>query len=123
MPNSELQTSFYFSLNIAGSSLETDAEFQEVSGLSKELGIEDVVCGAENSFKHRLPTTTSYLNLVLKRGIILCNSPLMQWCENTLEAGLMLPIQTNNITLKLLNPQGQSCMTWSFEKHIRLNGR
>lgn len=116
MPDPDLQTSFYFNLSIAGSGPTVDAAFQEVSGLSKELGIEEVVCGGENSFKYRLPTTTTYPNLVLKRGIILSSSPLIQWCEDTLERGLMLPIQPKNITLQLLNPEGQACMTWSFVK-------
>jgi len=112
----DLQTSFYFNVKISGNSSATDAAFQEVSGLSKELGVEDVVSGGENRFKYRLPTITTYSNLVLKRGIAIVDSPLIEWCQDTLDSGLARPIQTKNIVINLLNEQGQTSMSWSFEK-------
>ncbi|MEZ4873956.1 MAG: phage tail protein [Flavobacteriaceae bacterium] len=63
---SSYPVSFYFKLSFKG----VDAAFQEVSGISKELGVEEVVCGGENRFKYRLPTTTSGQNLVLKRAVV-----------------------------------------------------
>jgi len=56
---------FYFELSFRGE----DAAFQEVSGMSKELSVEEVVCGGENRFKYRLPTVSSSQNLVLKRAL------------------------------------------------------
>ncbi len=111
----DLQTSFYFNVKISGNS-SSDAAFQEVSGLSKELGIEEVVSGGENRFKYRLPTITTYSNLVLKRGIALADSPLIEWCQDTLDTGLARPIVTKNIMINLLNEQAQTTMSWSFEK-------
>lgn len=57
---------FYFELSFK----DEDAAFKEVSGISKELSMEEVVCGGENRFKYRLPTITTSQNLVLKRALI-----------------------------------------------------
>lgn len=104
--------SFYFSLQILGDS--SDAAFQEVSGLSKEMGVEDVVSGGGNFFKYRLPTGTTYQNLVLKRGVTSDTSPLLEWCRLTLEGGVSVPIQTRSLVLQLLNEEGQASITWNF---------
>jgi len=109
---SQILTGFYFSLSFVG--LETNVAFQEVSGLSKEINVEEVVCGGENNFKYRLPTATTYQNLVLKRGVTLDNSPLLDWCSDTLDNGLAKPIVTHNIMVNLLNEEGQSCKSWTF---------
>jgi len=114
MANSNLLTSFYFSVKISGKSSAVDAAFQEASGLSKEMGTEDVVSGGENRFKYRLPNGTTYPNLVLKRGIVLAASPLIEWCQKTLDAGLATPVSVRNISLSLLNQDGQACMSWNF---------
>ncbi len=113
---SDLQTSFYFKVAISGDSSKTDAAFQEVSGLSKELGVEDVVCGGENRFKYRLPTITTYPNLVLKRGIVIADSPLVEWVQLTLDSGMSKPIKTKNINVILMDEQSQPSMQWNFNK-------
>lgn len=116
MASDVLQTGFYFSLRLTGSSATSDAAFQEVSGLSREIGIEEVVSGGENRFKYRLPATGSFPNLVLKRGIVLTNSPLAKWCQTTMEGGLAKPIQTKDVMLSLLDSSGKTTMSWSFSK-------
>lgn len=116
MASPELLTSFYFSVRIAGESNGTDAAFQEVSGLSKETGVEEVVSGGENRFKYRLPNHTSYPNLVLKRGVVMIDSPLVEWCQDTLNGGLGRPIATKDITLRLLDGDGQTSLSWNFIK-------
>jgi phage tail-like protein len=110
----DLLTSFYFSLAIHGAPGGSDAAFQEVAGLVKETGFEEVVCGGENRFKYRLPTQTSSPNLVLKRAVVPVDSPLIEWCQNTLDGGLSVPIQARNLKLSLLNPNGQPSMSWNF---------
>jgi len=112
----QLLTGFYFSLAIAGLKSNVDAAFQEVSGFSKELHLEEVVCGGENRFKYRLPSTTTFQNLVLKRGVTLSDSPLLKWCMDTLDNGLAMPIATHDIIVNLLNEKGQSCKSWTFVK-------
>ncbi len=114
MASKVLLTGFYFSVRIAGGSSANDAAFQEASGLGKEMQTEDIVSGGENRFKYRLPNGVSYQNLVLKRGIVVEYSPLVEWCQNTLDGGTGKPIQLKNISLMLLNQAGQTCMSWSF---------
>jgi len=111
---SQILTGFYFSLSFVGQVGGMDAAFQEASGFSKELNVEEVVCGGQNRYKYRLPTTTTYQNLVLKRGVSLDTSLLIDWCRETLSTGLALPIMTKNILISLLNEEGQSCKSWSF---------
>ena len=74
-----------------------DVRFQEVSGLSAELGVEEVVEGGENRFSHRLPTRAKYSNLSLKRGL-LTDSRLISWCIDAIENFVFEPT-TVNVTL------------------------
>ena len=108
-----LQTSFYFSVSITGMG-GSDAAFQEVSGLSKELGIEEVVCGGENRFKYRLPAQTSFQNLVLRRGVVNAESALIGWVKDTLDNGLSAAIKTRDIKVWLLDENGHISMDWNF---------
>ncbi|MCA2997707.1 MAG: phage tail protein [Rhodocyclaceae bacterium] len=110
----DFQTSFYFSLAIGNDSSESDAAFQEVSGLNAQLDVEEVVSGGENRFKYRLPTTTTYPNLILKRGVASAPSPLVAWCARTLGDGLASPITCKDLLLSLLDKNGQTTMSWSF---------
>jgi len=115
MANEVLLTGFYFGLRITGGST-NDAAFREVSGLNAEIGIEEVVSGGENRFKYRLPSTASFPNLVLKRGIVLSSSPLAKWCQTTMDGGLAKPIQTKDVQLCLLDASGKTSMSWNFSK-------
>ncbi|HEU4719672.1 MAG TPA: phage tail protein [Bacteroidia bacterium] len=110
MADATYPVSFYFSLSFVGE----DAAFQEVSGISKELGIEEIVCGGENRFKYRLPTVATSQNLVLKRAIIPVGSMLMYWCSSCIDQGLASSIQPHNVILSLLNSDGIVCMMWTF---------
>lgn len=88
-----------------------DTRFQEVSGLSAEIGTEEVLEGGENRFSHRLPTRAKYSNLVLKRGF-LKDSELIKWCKDAIE-NLQFEPKTVNVTL--LNEQHQPLAeTYSF---------
>lgn len=115
-PENNLLTGFYFSLSIGGQGGDSDAAFSEISGLSKELNVEEVASGGENRFKYRLPTTVKFPNLVLKRGMTTAGSPLLQWCSKTLDNGLAIAIEPKDVIVKLLNDQGEPAMTWSFVK-------
>lgn len=101
---------FYFSLSFQGE----DAAFQEVSGLSKEFNLEEVVSGGENRFKYRLPTVTTYQNLVLKRAIVLKSSALAKWCSDTLDNGMAKPIKTQDVSVHLMNAEGAVVGSWTF---------
>ncbi|HTR00580.1 MAG TPA: phage tail protein [Candidatus Acidoferrum sp.] len=110
----DYQTGFYFSLSFQGLSGDADAAFKEVSGINKELKVEEVGCGGENRFRYRLPNGTSFSNLVLKRGVSTAKSALLRWCVQTLDNGLSVAVTTRNIRLNLLNAKGQTCSSWTF---------
>lgn len=74
-----------------------DTRFQEVTGLSAELGVEEVAEGGENRFSHRLPTRGRYTNLALKRGLLV-GSGLVQWCKDAIENQIFDPV-TVDVTL------------------------
>ncbi|MCG8574692.1 MAG: phage tail protein [Flavobacteriales bacterium] len=102
--------SFYFKLSFKGE----DAAFQEVSGLSKELAVEEVTCGGENRFKYRLPTIASGQNLVLKRAVVTKGSQLLGWCSTTMDQGLAKAVQPHDVTVSLLNAKGTPSRSWTF---------
>lgn len=101
---------FYFTV----SGLGADTSFQEVSGLTSEMGTEAYQEGGENRFKHALPTGVTHPKLVLKRGTGAVDSPLVKWCKEVLEGGLANPIKPKSIYVKLLDENGDPLRTWSF---------
>ena len=105
---------FYFKLSFSGIFGTVDAAFKEVSGISMEMGIEGISEGENNSFKHRVPTSVKFSNLVLKRGLVPKNSEVITWCKNTLEGGLSEVIETKTIIVSLLNENGDPLNSWSF---------
>lgn len=110
----DVLSGFYFSVDIGSGGSTSDAAFQEASGLSVHMTPEEVVCGGENRFKFRLPTTSTFENLVLKRGVTTAKSPLLSWCKATLSGGNSMPIVTKNVIVNLLDPQGKSTKSWVF---------
>lgn len=105
---------FHFEVKFQFSSANSaDTRFQEVAGLTSEVGLEEVVEGGENRYTHRLPTRAKYSNLVLKRGL-LTDSELIDWCKNAIEN---LDFETTTVNVTLLNeshePLGD---TFSFVK-------
>ena len=105
---------FYFKLSFSRVSGTLDASFEEVSGISMEMGTEEVSEGGNNRFKHRVPTSVKFTNLVLKRGLAAKNSEVISWCKSTLEEGLVETIETKNIIVHLLNENGDPLKSWSF---------
>ncbi len=107
---SDYPVGFYFQLSFKG----VDAAFQEVSGITKELNMEKVVCGGENRFKYRLPTVVTSQNLVLKRALIPEGSELADWCASTMDDGLVAAVQTHDISVSLLDQDGYVSKMWTF---------
>ena len=102
--------SFYFELSFKG----IDAAFQEVTGITKELGIEEITCGGEYRFKYRLPNFSTSQNLVLKRALIPEGSELVDWCSSCMDEGLANAIETHDVSVSLLDPDGTVCVMWTF---------
>ncbi len=110
MANSTYPVAFYFELSFKGE----DAAFQEVSGISKELGIEEIVCGGENRFKYRLPGVATSQNLVLKRAVVTEDSKLLDWCASVIDGGLYNKIKPHDVTVSLLDKFGNVSVKWTF---------
>ncbi len=98
---------FHFKVEFAN--LSGEYQFQSVTGLNVELETEQIAEGGENRFKHKLPLSTRYPNLVLKRGIRV-DSALTKWCRDALEN---FDIKPTNITISLLNEEHEPLMTWN----------
>jgi len=102
---------FHFSIAFEGIE---QGFFQEVSGISNEMDVEDIVIDEKTDFKYKFPKAKPYTNLVLKRGIFLKTSSLLTWCEEILDAGFSKLIQTKNITIHLVSQKGDILMKWQF---------
>lgn len=103
---------FYFRLSILGLTSESDAAFQEISGLTAKTDTEEVTCVGENRFKYLLPKVPTYQNLVLKRGVTDADSPLRTWCSNTFKNGLNKGIETRDLEIVLLDEAAKPCFQW-----------
>lgn len=114
MSNEFPPVSFYFQLSFSSISGSVDASFKEVSGITMEMGTEEITEGGNNSFKHKVPTTVKFPNLILKRGLIPKNSGLIDWCVNTIGGDLATTIETKTIIVSLLDESGSPLNSWSF---------
>jgi len=99
---------FHFKVEVVGLPNDHDMRFTEVSGLSMEMGTEEVPEGGENRFVQKFPTRAKYPELVLKRGLLL-NSDIMKWI---LECIKDLTITPKDIDIKLLNEAHEPLLTW-----------
>ena len=109
MANYYPPVSFHFKVEVLGLPPDSnDVRFTEVSGLSVEMGTEEVAEGGENRFIQKYPTRAKYPELVLKRGLLL-NSEIINWVRECIED---YKIQPRNIDIKLLNEQHQPLLTW-----------
>jgi phage tail-like protein len=102
---------FHFKVEVLGlSPSENDTRFSEVSGLSVELGNEEVAEGGENRYIQKYPTPPKYADLVLKRGLIL-HSTVADWISRAMTN---FDIDPKNVDVKLLNEKHEPLMTWHF---------
>lgn len=91
-----------------------DNSFQEVDGISATVQTEDIVEGGENRYKHKVPTSVDYSNLVLKRGYVTKFSEFAEWCMARQESTLTFGINPKNIMLSLLDSKGSISTAWFF---------
>lgn len=90
-----------------------DTRFQEVTGLSAEIGTEEVAEGGENRFSHRLPTRGRYTNLMLKRGLLV-GSGIATWCKDAIENMIFNPV---TVDITLLNEKHEPLGdTYSYQR-------
>ncbi len=105
---------FRFKLGFSDITTAGDAAFQEVSGISAELGVEEIAEGGENRFKYRIPSAAKFNNLVLKRGLLTETSQLAKWCSDTVGTDFSTAIETKTIVVTLLDEEGNDLAVWNF---------
>jgi len=109
VPNYYPPVGFHFLVEVGNPpTTGNDLRFTEVSGLSAEMGTEDVPEGGENRFVQKYPTRAKYPELVLKRGLLL-GSALRDWFRECIEEQKITP---QVVFVKLLNEEHQPLVTW-----------
>jgi phage tail-like protein len=86
------------------------AGFTEVSGLEREVQVEDFREGGLNDFTHKLAGVTKYPNLTLKRGLA-DPTDLWAWHQDVVNG----KIERRQVTLVLINTAGEDTWRWVFE--------
>lgn len=109
MPNYYPPVGFHFKVEILDlPPNDNDVRFTEVSGLSLEMGTEELAEGGENRFVQKYPVRAKYPELVLKRGLLV-SSEVIDWIRRCIED---YQIEPKNIDVKLLNEEHQPLLTW-----------
>lgn len=103
---------FHFKVEFENVGEGNDARFQEVTGLSAEVTVEELREGGQNLYVHRLPAGAKYGNLILKRGL-LGDSEVAGWCRDAIENFSFDP---KDITVYLLNEEHVPLAAWYFLK-------
>lgn len=89
-----------------------DIRFQRVRGLSAQVETTALQAGGQNLYAQKLPTSISYGNLVLERGIVI-GSPL------ALELNVAFSLfrfRPSNVLVTLLDGTGIPLSAWFFFK-------
>jgi phage tail-like protein len=108
----DIPVAFHFKVEFSPASADADNRFQEVTGLTAEVTVEEVREGGVNEYAHRLPTGAKYGNLVLKRGLI-HDSELAAWCRRALEDFVFEP---KDVSVALLDEEHDPLVTWSLTR-------
>lgn len=107
-------TSFSFHASfIGGGLLILDSGWQEISGLSSELSVEEIHEGGENRFAWRLPKPATYKNLVLKRAVRLRGSELQLqvWANEAIQHFKFSPC---TVIIAVLDENHLPIRVWNF---------
>ena len=100
--------SFRFRVEILGVQV---GGFTEVSGLERNVEIEDFREGGLNDYTHKLAGVTKYQNLTLKRGLADATE-LWEWHQDVVNG----TIQRRQVNIVLLDTAGQDTWRWVVEK-------
>ncbi|RLA03854.1 MAG: glycerol acyltransferase [Gammaproteobacteria bacterium] len=101
---------FHFKVEFKLGEPTADNRFQEVTGLTAEVTVEELREGGLNQYAHKLPTGAKYGNLLLKRGFI-SDSSITDWCRNALENFSFDPV---DVGISLLNEKHEPLAVWEF---------
>ena len=99
---------FNFDVKFSGGGISGDGSFQEISGLSAQLSVEEVSFGGGGASVCRLPKPATFKNLTLKRGFVV-SSTLRDWVRRAIFEFEFTPI---TVTIHLLDGNQNPIMTW-----------
>lgn len=104
----DFPVSFYFQVEFDKEAL----PFKEVSGLSVELETETIQEGGLNEYDYKVPKQIKHGNLILKRALLPLSNSLETWICNCLGNDFSQSIVPKNISVKLLNEEGNALRSW-----------
>jgi len=87
--------------------------FQDVSGLSVQINVQDVVEGGRNDTTRKLIGNASYSNITLKRGV--CDKGMFDWIDTFLKGGKLTRLSGR---IELLDDSGATKLTYKFKDGI-----
>jgi phage tail-like protein len=108
MRDTDPYVGFLFRVEILGLQV---GGFSQVTGLEREVQIEDFREGGLNDYTHKLATVTKYPNLALRRGIADATE-LWQWHQDVVNG----KIERRQINVVLTDAFGKEKWRWTFEK-------
>ena len=118
MPSYYPPASFQFRVDfsgVPGMNGDTEARFQEVSGLNFEITTEEFTEGGENRFSYKLPKRAKYPNLVLKRGLFK-DTAIVKWMKDAMSTFFTVAVydfKPVDIAVALLDEEGNPLVTWN----------
>jgi phage tail-like protein len=90
---------------------EVVANFQECSGLTVEVEVQEYVEGGNNEFVHKLPGRMKFPNITLKRGFT-DNAQFMNW-RPKIEGG-KIKVERKNLSIILFTHGGETVKRWEI---------
>ena len=103
-------------VSVDGLSDDTEQRFQEVSGLTVEVEVEEFKEGGENRFTYKFPKRAKYPNLVLKRGL-LTNTKIVDWLKESMYGYFWATpypyVTTTDIIITLMDEAGNEAAVWN----------
>lgn len=88
---------------------EVVANFQDCSGLSMEVEVQEYIEGGNNEFVHKLPGRLKFGNITLRRGVT-DNTQFAMW-RPKIEGG-KITVERKNISIILFSHSGETVKTW-----------
>lgn len=109
---------FYFKVEFQGIDgfTDDDIRFQEVSGLTAEIEMEEIKDGAAPGYTYKFPKRAKHSNLVLKRGM-LKSSALIKYFENAFDSyfnQFNFSFSPCTIVIQLLNENSEPLSSWQI---------
>lgn len=106
--------SFGFKVVVTVGGGESIGYFQEVSGLSVQIEVQDVEEGGLNVTTRKVIGKASYSNITLKRG--LCNKSMFEWIDRFVHRSGT--VERLSGTISILNDAGSVVKEYSFTRGI-----